>query len=119
MGAKTSRRNGARSNLSAKAPPPKRQGAGKIGRASIAIRLAAPRPDQGKGIGIIVLEEVGVDRSVEARIVEFDRKIIAPLGGALRPCGSDLGATDIDPVTGSIVVGPFSLGYDADAPGLK
>ena len=110
MGAKTSRRNGARSNLSAKAPPPKRQGAGKIGRASITIRLAAAGPDEGVALAVLVVEEVGVDRSVEARIVELDREIVAALAGALRPGGADLGATDVDPVAGSVVAGPVVSG---------
>jgi hypothetical protein len=58
---------------------------------SIAVLLATTRPDEGKGLAAFVVEEVGVDRSGEARIVELDREIIAALGGALRPGGSDLG----------------------------
>jgi len=57
---------------------------------SVAIGLAAARPDQGVGLGVLVVEEVGVDRSDEARIVQFDREVVAPFGGALRPRGSDL-----------------------------
>ena len=57
----------------------------------VAVGLAAAGPDQGVGLGVLVVEEVGVDRSVEARIVEFDREIIASLAEALGPDGSDLG----------------------------
>ena len=58
---------------------------------SVAVGLAAAGPDEGVGLCVFVVEEVGVDRSVEARIVQFDREIIAALGGALRPGGPDLG----------------------------
>jgi hypothetical protein len=57
----------------------------------VAVGLAAAEPDQGVGLGVLVVEEVGVNRSVEARIVEFDREIIASLAGAFGPDGSDLG----------------------------
>ena len=57
----------------------------------VAVGLAAAGPDQGVGLGVFVVEEVGVDRSVEAWIVELDREIIAALAGALGPDGSDLG----------------------------
>jgi len=57
----------------------------------VAVGLAAAGPDQGVGLGVFVVEEVGVDRSVEARIIELDREIIAALAGALGPDGSDLG----------------------------
>ena len=57
----------------------------------VAVSLAAAGPDQSKGLGVFVVEEVGVDRSVEARVVQLDREIIAALVGALRPGGPDLG----------------------------
>src|SRR6516164_8570005 len=87
----------------------------------VAVALAAAGPDQGVGLGVFVVEEVGVDRSVEARIVERDREIIAALAGALGPDGSDLGTTDIDPVARGVVVfvGALCLGNDADALGLQ
>ena len=62
---------------------------------------------------------MGVDRSVEAWIVQLDREIISAFVGALRPGGSDLGATDLDPVARSVLVGPVSLGNDADTLGLE
>src|SRR5713226_8564442 len=65
---------------------------------SVAVRPAAARPDEAEGLAAFVVEEVGVDRRVEARIVELDRKIIAALAGALRPGGADLRAADKDPV---------------------
>ena len=66
--------------------------------------LAAAGPDQGEGLAVLVVEEVGVDRSVEARIVQLDREVVAAFAGALRPGGADLGAADIDPVAWGVVV---------------
>src|SRR5216683_4457586 len=82
--------------------------------ALVAARLAAARPDEGEGLAVLVVEEVGEDRRVEARIIELDREILAALTGALRPGGPDLGAADIDPMAGGVVVGPVGLGNDAD-----
>ena len=84
---------------------------------SVAILLAAARPDEVEGLA--VLDKVGVDRSGEARIVQLDREIVAALVGALRPGGPDLGAADKDPMARGVVVGPVGLGDDADALGLK
>src|SRR6516162_2312133 len=85
----------------------------------VAVGLAVAGPDQGVGLGVLVVEEVGVNRSVEARIVEFDREIIASLAEALGPDGSHLGNTDIDAVARRVVVGALCLGDDADALGLQ
>ena len=70
--------------------PRSMSGAFHSGPGSVAVGLAAAGPDQGVGLGVSVVEEVGVDRSVEARIVQLDREIITALGGALRPGGPDL-----------------------------
>jgi hypothetical protein len=56
----------------------------------VAVLLATTRPDEGEGFAAFVVEEVGVDRSGEARIVELDREIVATLAGALRPGGAYL-----------------------------
>src|SRR5258708_17002214 len=85
---------------------------------SIAVRLAAAGPDQRVGLGVFVVEEVGVDRSVEAWVVQLDREIIAAFAGPLRPRGPNLRATHVDPVARRVVVGPICLGDDADALGL-
>ena len=85
---------------------------------SVAVLLATTRPDEGESFAAFVVEEVGVDRSGEARIVELDREIVAALGGALRPGGSDLSAADVYPVARGVVVRPVGLGDDADALGL-
>ena len=69
---------------------------------------------RGVGLGAFVVEEVGVDRSIKAWIVQFDREIVTALGGALRPGDPDFIATDIDPVAWRIVAGPVCLGDDAD-----
>jgi hypothetical protein len=58
------------------------------GFSSVAVLLAAAGPDQVEGLA--VLDEVGVDRSGEARVVELDREIVAALVGALRPGGPNL-----------------------------
>src|SRR5258708_530568 len=85
---------------------------------SVAVRPAAARPDQAEGLAALVIEEVGVDRRGEARIVQLDREVIAALVGALRPGGADLGAADKDPVAWRVVAGPVGLRNDADAFGL-
>src|SRR5713101_5204645 len=85
---------------------------------SVAVRPASARPDQAEGLAAFVIEEVGVDRRGEARIVELDREIIAALAGALRPGGADLGAADKDPVAWRVVAAPVGLRNDADASGL-
>src|SRR5258708_11607585 len=102
----------------AKTPP----GLLRVGRChlcrSVAIGPAAARPDQAEGLAAFVIEEVGVDRRREARIVELDREVIAALAGALRPRGADLGTADKDPVAWRVVAGPVGLRNDADAFGL-
>src|SRR6266849_2721004 len=82
---------------------------------SVAIGPAAARPDEAEGLAAFVIEEVGVDRRVEARIVELDREVIAALAGALRPGGADLGAADKHPVARCVVAGPAGLRNDTDA----
>src|SRR5579885_1541596 len=85
---------------------------------SVAVGPAAASPDQAEGLAAFVIEEVGVDRRGEARIVELDREVIAALAGALRPCGADLCAADKDPVAWCVLAGPAGLRNDADAFGL-
>ena len=71
--------------------PARMSGAFALAFASVAVGLAAAGPNQGEGLGVFVVEEVGVDRSVEARVVQLDREIVAALAGALQPGGPDLG----------------------------
>src|SRR6266849_187630 len=85
---------------------------------SVAVGPAAAGPDEAEGLAAFVIEEVGVDRRVEARIVELDREVIAALVGALRPGGADLRAAAKDPVARCVVAGPAGLRNDADASGL-
>src|SRR5258707_4127865 len=73
---------------------------------SVAVGPAAAGPDQAERLATFVIEQVGVDRRGEARIVELDREGIAALAGALRPGGTDLGAADKDPVASSVVAHP-------------
>ena len=56
--------------------------------------LLGPRPDEGVALALFVVEEVRVDRSVEARIVKLDREVVALFRGALGPGGADLGAAN-------------------------
>src|SRR5262249_46931172 len=84
---------------------------------SVAVLLAAAGPDQGEGVA--VLDEVGVDRSREARIVELDREVVAAFARALRPGGPVLGASGIAPNAGALVAHPIGLRDDAYALALQ
>ena len=94
-------------------PRPVVPGGARTAQSPFGLRPAGP--DEGEGLAVGVVEQVGVDRSGEARVVELDRKIVAAFIGALRPGGSDLGAADKDPMAGGVVVGPVGLGDDAHA----
>ena len=65
---------------------------------SVGVGLAAAGPDEVEAFAIFVLDEVRVDRSVEARAVQLDREIVTLLRGALRPSRADLGAADEGPM---------------------
>src|SRR5262245_25420472 len=96
--------------------PARWSGRGLLRSGSLTVLLAAAGPDEVEGV--TVLDEVGVDRDGEARIVQLDREIIAAFAGSLRPRGADLRAADIDPMAGGVLAGPVGLGDDADALGL-
>src|SRR5215471_3073770 len=100
----------------ARGPPPGGSGRGLLQSGSLAVLLAAAGPDEVEGVA--VLDEVGVDRDGEARIVQLDREIVAAFAGALRPGGSDLDAADVDPMAGGVLADPVGLGDDTDALGL-
>ena len=57
---------------------------------SVAVATAGAGPDQAEALTFFVGEEVGEDRSSEARIVKLEAQIVAALVGALGPGGSDL-----------------------------
>jgi hypothetical protein len=59
-------------------------------RCSVAVAATGAGPDEAEGLAALVVEEVGVDRRVEARVVELDREVVAALLGALRPRGTYL-----------------------------
>src|SRR5436305_9283463 len=59
-------------------------------------------PDERVAIAVLVVEEVGVDGGVEARIVELEAQIVAALVGAFGPGGADLDAADQNPVAGGV-----------------
>ena len=46
------------------------------------VLLATARPDEAVALATFIVEEVGVNRCAEARIIQLDRDIIASLGGA-------------------------------------
>jgi len=46
---------------------------------SVGVDHAAAGPDEGEAYAVLVLDEVRIDRSVEARIVQLDREMAALL----------------------------------------
>jgi len=58
---------------------------------SVAAATVGAGPDERVALAILVVEEVGVDRGVEARIVQLEAQILAALIRALGPGGTDLG----------------------------
>jgi len=73
-----------RGRSDARESPARRPGGAFVVR-SVAVGLAAARPDEGEALAVLVVEEIGVDRGVEARIVQLDREVVAVLGGTLGP----------------------------------
>ena len=57
---------------------------------SVTVPTVGTRPDQAEALTFFIGEEVGEDRSGEARIVELKAEIVAALVGALGPGGPDL-----------------------------
>src|SRR4029450_13651447 len=98
--------------------PDRSPGRGSGGVGLLAVLLAAARPDQGVALAIRIIEQVGEDGRVEARIVELEGEVVPALVRLLRPGCPDLGTPDENPVAGGLVVGPVGLGNDADTLGL-
>ena len=73
----------------AKAPPGP-AGRGIVGTSVAVAATVGAGPDQAVALAVLVIEEVGEDRGVEARIVELEAQIVAPLVGAPGPGRSDL-----------------------------
>ena len=71
-------------------PPPGIAGQGLL-RLLLPAGFAAAGPDEGVTIAAFIVEEVGVDRGAEARVIQLDRDIIAPLGGTFGPPCPDFG----------------------------
>src|SRR3546814_3989007 len=94
--------------------PPGGTGRGLIAGSSVAIVGAVPRPDEVESLAVLVVEQVGVDRGSEARIVELEREIVAALVALFGPTRSDFGATDEDPVGRCLVVLHVGFGFDAN-----
>src|SRR5690606_5307545 len=92
--------------------------AGRYARALLAVAAGRAGPDEAVALAVLVVEEVGVDRGGEARIVELEAQIVAALIGLLGPGGANLCAADEDAVAGGVLAGGPGLGDDADALGL-
>ena len=75
----------------AEKPPRPVWRAGRWDAGSVGVDLAAAGPDERVALAALFVEEVRVDRSVEARIVQLDREVVAAFAGALGPGGADLG----------------------------
>src|SRR3546814_5857213 len=97
-------------------PPPQAFGPartvrGGVAPASLAVAAAVRAgPDEAEAFAFLVVEEVGVDRGVEAGIIELQAQIGAPLVGGLGPGGADLGAADEDAVAGGVLAGGAEIG---------
>jgi hypothetical protein len=61
-----------------------------VAEASVAVAAAGAGPDEAETFAVLVVEQVGVDRGVKARVVQLETKIVAALVGALGPGGADL-----------------------------
>ena len=97
--------------------PPGLSGRG-VALALLAVAAGRAGPDETVALAVLVVEEVGVDRGGEARIVELEAQIVAALIGLLGPGGADLCAAHEDAVAGGVLAGGPGLGDDADALGL-
>src|SRR3970040_1841231 len=78
--------------------------AGRWDAGSVGVGLAAAGPDERVALAALFVEEVRVNRSVEARIVQLDREVVAAFAGALGPGGADLGSADIGAVARGVLV---------------
>ena len=71
--------------------PPEKLGRGVGPERTLLAVLPGPRPQQGVAFATLVVEQVGVDRCVEGRVVELERQVVATFLGALGPGGTYLG----------------------------
>jgi hypothetical protein len=83
---------------------------------------AAAGPDEVVGFAAFVLDEAGVDRGREARIIQLDREIFAAgFAGGLLPGRAELGGAGEDPIVGAALAFAFGgdeLGLDVEGQGL-
>ena len=56
---------------------------------SVAAAAVWSRPDEVVTLSVLVFDEVGVDRSSEARIVELETQVVRSLTGLLVPGSAD------------------------------
>ncbi|CAP54036.1 hypothetical protein GDI0093 [Gluconacetobacter diazotrophicus PA1 5] len=102
----------------AKAPP----GPAGRGIAGTSVAVAATvgaGPDQAVGLAVLVVEEIGEDRGVEARIIQLEAQIAASLVGLLGPGRPDLGPVDEHPVAGGVLALASGVGNDTDIADLN
>src|SRR5689334_18008661 len=100
--------------MSMRNAPPVRRGVSVLD-GSVAV---AAGPDESEDLLIALgLDQAGVDRCREARVVELDREVLpAGIGGLLPGC-ADLGGAGEDPIVGGVVLlllgrGEAGLGVD-------
>ena len=86
---------------------------------SVAAAAAGARPDQTVGLAALVVEEVGVDRGGEARIIELEPEIGAALVRLFGPGCADFGAADENPVRGRAFARRIVVGDDTNPFGLN
>lgn len=86
---------------------------------SVAVPTVGTGPDQAEALTLFIVEEVGEDRSGEARIVKLEAQVVAALVGALGPAGTDLNSATVDSVAGAVLARAAGFGDDPDVFGLE
>jgi len=80
-----------------------------------------PGPDQREAFLALDLDQGGVDRSREARIVQLDREVVAVALRGLLPSGAELDIAGEDAEVGTLLGGALDrdeLGFDVEGEGL-
>lgn len=94
--------------------PPGRTRAGRLAGSAVVAATVRAGPDKREALAAFVVEEVGVDGSGEARIVELEAEIVAALVRALGPGRADLRLAGEHAVRGGVLAGAVFLGDDPD-----
>src|SRR6266481_4213819 len=98
----------------------KRRPAISAGRSAGSVGAGRARPDQA--VALVGVDQAGVDRSREARVVQLDREVGPVLAGGLHPGGAEFGVAGEDAVVRGLVVVLLDLaedgGLDVEGQGL-